>query len=164
MVEYLIQEVSDTDAPPSLHLLTEFEQLVIVGFLTANPSNLSHLLESQLYDPAPWHVRRVEEYLEANWDKPVAIEDIARETGVGTMFVAFKKARGYTPMAFLQRIRLQHARRMLQQADDTTSVSGVSLNCLFYNLGHFARYYHKAFGELPSATPMNARGPGGRLQ
>jgi AraC-like DNA-binding protein len=73
------------------------------------------------------------------------------------MFMAFKKARGYTPMAFLRRVRLEQTRRILQKPDETTSVTAVSFSCGFNNSGYFARDYKKAFGELPSATLAAAR-------
>lgn len=103
---------------------------------------------------APWPVRIVENYLEANWDRPVTIEEIARETGVGvrSLFLSFKKARGYSPMSFLLRVRLYHARRMLEAPNATTSVTSVRSRCGFKNASHFARYYRAAFGELPSTT------------
>jgi len=34
----------------------------------------------------------------------------------------------------------------------------VAFNCGFGNLGHFAREYREAFGELPSETLARARG------
>jgi transcriptional regulator GlxA family with amidase domain len=102
----------------------------------------------------------VEEYIEANWRRALTIEEIAEETGVGvrSMFLTFKRARGYTPMSFLQRVRLEQARRMLQTPDETTSVTAVGLWCGFHNAGHFARYYRQAFNELPSATLAMAKG------
>ncbi len=158
-VDYLISEVDRDDAQiPDLHL-AEFEQIVIVSFLFAHQHKLSRLLDGRPADSAPWQVRLVEEFVEANWDRPITIEEIADATGVGvrSIFFTFKKARGYTPMAFLQRVRLAQARRMLQRPDATTSVIGISLKCGFSNAGHFARYYREAFGELPSTTLADAK-------
>jgi transcriptional regulator GlxA family with amidase domain len=60
-------------------------------------------------------------------------------------------------MAFVKSVRLQHARRMLQQPEGATSVVSVAFACGFLNPGHFARDYRLAFGELPSATLSAAK-------
>lgn len=100
-----------------------------------------------------------EEYLSANWDKAITIEELAQHTNIGvrSLFAIFREQRGYTPMAFLQTVRLRHAREMLQSPAASASVLSISLKCGFLNAGHFARYYRQAFGELPSAKLANAR-------
>ena len=81
-----------------------------------------------------------------------------------SIFKAFKEARGVSPMAFVKRVRLTQARRMLQAPAEVTSVIDVAFQCGFLNPGHFARDYRLAFGELPSQTLRNikrgARQPG----
>lgn len=158
LINVFVNEIDQNDGL-SHFACVEFSQLLIVKFLTANRHNFSHLLEERAPDAAPFQVRIVEEYIEASWDRPISIEDIAAHTGVGvrTIFAAFKKARGYTPMAFLQRVRLNQARQMLQAPADDFTVVGVSLKCGFHNAGHFARHYREAFGELPSVTLAMAR-------
>ena len=103
-------------------------------------------------------VRRAEAYVEANWEQPLSIEALAHVTGVSarTLFHSFRKSRGYSPMDFVKRIRLNHARRMLQDTRNATSVTDVAFTCGFGNLGHFSGYYRRAFGETPSATLRHA--------
>lgn len=140
----------------------EFADLLIVAFLTANAHNYSNLLEAKPAGAAPWQVRLVEDYLRANWDRALTVESIAQATGVGlrSMFLSFQKARGYSPMAYLQRYRLERARDLLGAPQSDTTVTAISLACGFNNLGHFARYYREAFGELPSVTLGRAKGAG----
>jgi len=159
LVDFFVSELDCDDIEITAFQLAEFEQLLIVSFLRANVHNLSHLLTGKAPSAAPWQVRLVEEYIEANWKRAISIEELARETGVGvrTMFFTFKKVRGYAPMAFLLRVRLEHARRLLQAPDAATSVMAVSLMCGFHNAGHFARYYREAFNELPSVTLAGAK-------
>ena len=82
------------------------------------------------------------------------IEELVAVTGVGTrsLFKAFERSRGYTPMRFAKQVRLKQARRLLSSADATTSVTAVALKCGFSNLGHFAKDYREAFGERPAET------------
>jgi AraC-like DNA-binding protein len=149
-------DCEDTMIPDQV--LAEYEQLVMVSFLTANRHNFSHLLERTEPVSGPWQVRLVEEYVEANWKMPLNIETLAAVTGgsARSIFKAFKEARGISPMAFVKRVRLAHAKRMLQAAGDI-SVIDVAFQCGFLNPGHFARDYRLAFGELPSRTLRSAR-------
>jgi len=159
LLDHFAAELDREDANVPPQAMDEFEQLLLVSFLTANRHNFSHLLERGQRAPAPWQVRLVEDYIEANWNMPITIETLADVTGgsMRSIFKAFKQARGITPMAFAKSVRLRHARSMLRSPDENSSVIGVAFACGFLNAGHFARYYRRAFGELPSATLANAK-------
>jgi AraC-like DNA-binding protein len=159
MLEFLIAELDREDGKVPPAALVEFEQLLIVSFLTANRHNFSALMEREEPPPAPWQVRLVEEYIDANWNRPITVEALATAAGASTrsIFKAFREARHCSPMAFVKGIRLGHARRMLQRPEHATSVVSVAFACGFLNPGHFARDYRLAFGELPSATLVLSR-------
>jgi AraC-like DNA-binding protein len=149
--------VSELDSRRSkLHPLTlaEFEQAVLVSFLTANDNNYTLALNRKVPSAAPRQVRRAEAYIESNWGQSLTIETLALASGVSvrSLFHAFQRSRGYSPMDFVKRIRLEQARKMLEARDKSTSVTTVAFACGFGNLGHFAGYYRRAFGEAPSAT------------
>lgn len=158
-VSFLAQQLESDSAELSPLVQHELEQVVVVAFLCANRHSLSHLLERDSKDAAPWTVRQVEAYIEANWDQPVRIEDISAITGVGAraIFAAFGRSRGYTPMAFAKSVRLKHARELLTRPDHRTSVTAVAFRCGFSNLGHFAKDYRNTFGERPSETLTRSR-------
>jgi AraC-like DNA-binding protein len=160
MAELLMNEAGQLADVSNDLVLAEFEEMLAIAFLAANRNVYSHLFDGRRRDPAPWQVRLAEEFIAANWDKPLSIEAIAGETGIGvrSLFLTFKKARGYTPMNFLQQTRLHHARNMLQNPDAVTSVTAVSIKCGFASAGHFARYYRQAYSELPSNTLARAKG------
>ncbi len=132
--------------------LVELEQALIVSFLCNNLHNYSASLESRSRPAASWQVRRAEEYIVANWDKPITIEDLARETSSSarSLFRQFGRSRGQSPMAFLKEVRLRHARDLLERTESNLSVTETALACGFGNLGHFAGDYFKRFGERPS--------------
>ena len=130
----------------------EIERMVIMNFLMCHRHNYTHLLLRQPLPAAPSAVRTVEEFIEANWDKPIdviAMASVAR-VSARSLFRQFKKDRGYSPADFAKRIRLNHAREMLEQAGRDGSVTQIALKCGFQNPGHFARDFRLAFGELPS--------------
>ncbi len=133
--------------------LAELQQSLITSFIACCHNNYSDLLERQEMRSAPHIVCMVEDYIEANWDKPLAIDDIARltETSVRSIFRSFQQSRGYSPMVFLKNVRLKHAKRLLLEPENTT-VSKVALQCGFANAGRFSHEYAEAFGEMPSLT------------
>ena len=140
-------------------MLTELEQSLIVAFLSAHRNNFSELLEGTAKEAAPRAVRLAEEYIEASWNRAITIEELAAHTNtsIRSLYAAFKKARGYSPMAFAKTVRLRRARQMLLQAQPRTSVSLVAFKCGFGNLGHFANDFRQMFGELPSEILARAR-------
>ena len=104
--------------------------------------------------PSANTVRAVKQHVDLNWDQPLNITDLAAAAGVNarTLFKHFKQDCGFTPQEYIKRVRLNHARAMLQMADKSTTVLGIALKCCFQNQGHFARDYRLAFGERPSDT------------
>jgi hypothetical protein len=103
----LVSELSSATAPLPAWAQSQIEQLLMVMFLCANEHNYSHLLEQEPKDVAPWQVRHAEEYIEANPDRPISLEDLSEVTGVSMLglFRSFKRGRGYSPLEFARRVR-----------------------------------------------------------
>src|SRR6476469_1089549 len=131
----------------------ELERMVIMKSLMSHKHSYSDHLLRQSLSSTPSAVRIVEEYIEANWDKPIDIDTVSAMARISarSLFRQFRKERGYTPADFAKRIRLNRAREMLDHSEDA-SVTRIALKCGFQNPGHFARDYRLAFGELPSET------------
>jgi AraC-like DNA-binding protein len=138
----------------------EIERMMIMNFLMCHRHNYTHLLLRQPLPATSSAVRVVEEFIEANWDKPIDVPAMAAVASVSarSLFRQFRRDRGYSPADFAKRIRLHHAREMLEQASTETSVTQVSLKCGFQNPGHFARDFRLTFGELPSETLKRSAG------
>ena len=152
-VMFLAKQLSSALPLPAL-LLTEIEQTILAMFLRANRHNYSDLLEQIPSDVGIRQVRRAEEYIEANCDKPVSFEALAAVTNVGmrALFHKFGQIRGYSPMDFLEQNRLRRARQMLLNAEASTTVVEAALACGFGNLDRFNSDYYSTFGEFPSET------------
>lgn len=149
---------SAADQLPSAMVL-ELEQALIVAFLSAHRHSFTELLEGTAKEAAPRVVRLAEEYIEASWNRGITIEELASQTNtsIRSLYAAFKKSRGYSPMTFAKTVRLRRAKQMLLEAHQRTSVSEVAFKCGFGNLGHFANDFHKMFGELPSEILARTR-------
>jgi AraC-like DNA-binding protein len=132
----------------------EVERMVIMKFLMCHRHNYTHLL---LREPLPCTssaVRTVEDFIEANWHKPLDVPAMAKVAKVSarSLFRQFKQDRGYSPADFVKQVRLNRAREMLEQCAEGASVTQIALKCCFQNPGHFARDFRLVFGELPSET------------
>lgn len=151
----LFVETLFSNAPVSPAMVAELEQMLMVSMLSSFNHNYSHIFENNFPMAAPAQVRRVESYIEDNWDQPLIMEDIVAISGCSarSIFRAFRANRDYTPMQFAKMIRLKHARKMLQELN--LSVTQVALACGFSDLGRFSRDYRSAYGELPSQTHKN---------
>jgi AraC-like DNA-binding protein len=131
----------------------ETERMLTMKFLMSNWHNYTLSLLRQPPRSGPTAVRKVEEYIEANWDKPIDIEAMAQIANVSarSLFREFKRDRGYSPAAFAKQVRLNRAKEMLEQADGP-SIIQIAYKCGFQNASHFAKDFKLAFGELPSET------------
>jgi AraC-like DNA-binding protein len=161
LVDFLTTQLNEQDAAFPAAVYRELEDAVHVAFLCAS----RHRLRDMLLDPAPMPdfglVKRLEDYIEANWREPITIERLARQAGVSarSIFRVFERVRGYSPMAFAKSVRLRRAHEMLRSGDPAVTVATAAAACNFANAGHFARYYRATFGELPSATMARAERP-----
>jgi AraC-like DNA-binding protein len=159
MVGFLAQQLDSSATELPAMVLQELEQAIVTSFLFATRHTFSDSLEQDSGEAPPWQVRRVEDYIAAHWNQAISIETLVEITGTSAraIFRAFRRSRGYSPMAFAKMVRLQHARAMLVASDRNTTVTGIALKCGFSNAGHFAREFREAFGHLPSETLARAR-------
>jgi len=154
LVRFVAQELGrHEDGLPAL-VLEELEDALLVNYLFANEHNYSELLGGPARAAAPWQVRRAVDYIEQHWDQPITIEQLTRitETSARSLFLMFKKTYDVSPMVYLSQVRLRHARQLLSQPTQDTSVTRVGFMCGFSNMGNFAQKYYGAFGERPSET------------
>jgi hypothetical protein len=77
MIAFAARQLALTSANPPVLLLSQIEQALIAGFLETVPNSYSDALQRQPADIAATQVRRVEEYIDANWQQPITVEDRA---------------------------------------------------------------------------------------
>jgi AraC-like DNA-binding protein len=149
----------DEDSRGMALIREEMEQACTVALLYAASYDQKSLLNRSGRSVAPWQVHRAEAFIEANWDKPLRIEDIAEASGTSarSLFRTFRQSRGCTPGQFATRIRLENAKQMLTDGDERMSVTAISLACGFSDSGQFSKAYRRTFGETPSITRQRAK-------
>jgi AraC-like DNA-binding protein len=156
LVNFLAQQLDDQAATMPRAVYRELEDAVQVAFLSASRHKYRELLETPGLMPEFSLVKRLEDFIEASWREAITIERLVAEAGVSarSLFRAFARVRGYSPIAFAKSVRLRRAREMLLSGDPAMTVATAAAACNFANPGHFARYYRERFGELPSVTVL----------
>lgn len=104
-------------------------------------------------------VRRARDFVLDRVDDPPNIADLCRELGVSRRWLqwSFNEVTGIGPCAYLQRMRLNGARRLLLRATPRTKVADAVEAFGFWHLSRFSRDYRRHFGELPSRTLQRAQ-------
>jgi AraC-like DNA-binding protein len=104
-------------------------------------------------------MRRFERVVEENLDWPLCVPDMCAMVGVAdrTLRQYCQKHLGMSPRRYLWMRRMHHVRQALARADATVkTVTEISTDHGFLELGRFAATYRKLFGEVPSATLRRA--------
>jgi len=101
--------------------------------------------------------RNLREFMEANFYKPLTVEDYAYLTGrsLSTFNRDFKRQFGMSPKQWLMDKRLQKAQALL--ATHARTVTEVALESGYENFSHFIKAFHKKFGISPKQFLIQKR-------
>jgi transcriptional regulator GlxA family with amidase domain len=96
-------------------------------------------------------ILRSQNWLEAHFDQPLLIDDVAQRFGFGVRNFKrrFKEATGYTPITYLQTLRLEKAKQLLES-------TRMTMDSITYAVGYedgnsFRRLFRQRVGLLPAA-------------
>ena len=97
-------------------------------------------------------VRRAIDFMAAQLAEPVTMEGMAEALGYSRAHLsrAFKKETGLTPVAFLNRLRLDRGRRLLRERPELT-VAQIALSVGFRDALYFTKRFRRMYGETPTA-------------
>ena len=98
---------------------------------------------------------RVVEFMSANYNKRLTLDQLATEAGVSRYHFSrlFRKKYGQSPQHFLTTLRLDAARRLLVTSD--LPVAQVGDLCGYPAASHFAALFLAKFGQTPSRFRSN---------
>lgn len=104
-------------------------------------------------------VRRAVAFIDGAAHTDITLADIAGAAYVTprALQYGFRRRLDTTPMAYLRKVRLHHARAELLAPEAGATVASVAGRWGFFHLGRFARYYRDEFGENPAQT-LESRG------
>lgn len=144
------EALATTDARHGLEqsLLTAFVRALESSPYPKCPHNRARLSRRRI-------IQTVEEFLQANPDKPIYLVDLCTATQMSerSLHDAFVYSFGLSPLRYLKLRRLNQVRRALLQADPRRdSVTHIAAQFGVWEMGRFAGEYRNLFGEYPSQT------------
>lgn len=98
---------------------------------------------------AGWQESRAKEYMRSNLTQSVSLEQIAQECGLSRAHFArnFKNSTGVPAHKWLQCLRIEHAKLLLIEQDQT--LAQIALGCGFADQSHFTRVFKNVAGMTP---------------
>ena len=89
-------------------------------------------------------------FIKENFTEKIGVKDICEAVGYSksTVLTAFKKEFSTTVNAYLNTLRLEKAKKMLE--NENTSVSEIALSCGFSDQSYFSKVFSAAYGETPT--------------
>ncbi|WP_254512500.1 AraC family transcriptional regulator [Anatilimnocola floriformis] len=92
---------------------------------------------------------RALELIRENFDKPLKIEEIARELcmSVSSFHAHFKAVTALSPLQYQKQLRLEEARRLMLTEKLDAAQAGYRVG--YEDASHFSRDYKRSFGEPP---------------
>lgn len=96
-------------------------------------------------------VRKVIAYIHQHYAEPIARREMAAYAGVSERHLdrCFQQDTGITPVSYLNRYRVQQAKKMLTQT--SKSLTEIALAVGFSSSTHFGRVFRREVGQSPSA-------------
>jgi AraC family transcriptional regulator len=127
------------------HLFT----LCVGQTLTAHITR-RELSRSKVNALAKWRLRRVEDYVSANFHRGIGLSDLAKVAGLSRMHFAaqFRAATGYRPREYLLHQRVEQAKAIMSSTD--TPLAEVALTVGFSTQAHFSTVFKRMTDETPA--------------
>ncbi len=143
------------------------QDVLLRGLIGLQPHSQNAQQRGTAPAPAlPRHVRRAQEFIEAQADQAITLVDIARAACVSERALqeGFQRHLGTTPHALLRDVRLDRVHAQLRAAANggqPVALHDVAHRHGFFHLGRFSAYYKARFGETPSVTLQSNTAHGG---
>lgn len=143
------------------HLLLHFIEREY-GFETARKTGGLLLIDPNRASQTPYRrgllqrphcdteIRKVEEWLETHWSQPVAAAEMAEIARLSERQLVrrFKTATGKTPIEYLQNLRIEQARHLLETT--TSSVSDITWSVGYEDINTFRKLFRRSIGLTPN--------------
>jgi transcriptional regulator GlxA family with amidase domain len=96
-------------------------------------------------------ILKVQNWLEEHYHEPLSIDELAPRFGYGVRNFArrFKDATGYTPLAYLQTLRLEKAKHLLEST--RMSLDAITFKVGYEDSNSFRRLFQQRVGLLPAS-------------
>jgi len=88
-------------------------------------------------------------FLHQNYAQPINRKDVALAVGVNPNYLSqiFRQEVSISPLDYLNRLRIQKAKELLSQSQDT--ITKIATQVGFNDSAYFSRVFHKLTGQSP---------------
>lgn len=95
-------------------------------------------------------IGQAKRYINQHFREPVSLEDVAREVHLSPFYLSrlFKEKEGVNFVDYLTRLRLEEAKQLLAQTNDT--VAAIAEQVGYAEANYFSRIFRRHFGMSPS--------------
>ena len=145
-----------------------FEMLLAINDSDINANESSGLLVNELFhllladafylrlsqrDSEPTPIDRVCSYIKEHYAEQISLDDLAEIVHFNKNHLVrqFKKTVGVSPISYLIRLRMEHARKLLTETD--FPVKEIAASCGYFDFSFFNSYFKKHH----SLTPLEYR-------
>jgi AraC family transcriptional regulator len=100
---------------------------------------------------APWQVRRIAAYIDANLNSTITVQLLAKLARLSHWYFsrAFKASFGSPPHQYVMRRRTELAQEMMLQTE--SSLSQIALDCGLADQAHLTKLFRRMVGITPRA-------------
>jgi signal transduction histidine kinase/DNA-binding LacI/PurR family transcriptional regulator/AraC-like DNA-binding protein len=94
-------------------------------------------------------IRQAMAYIHKHYSEAISRQDIAQHINISEDYLTFcfRQEMGTTPIKYLQRYRVNQAKRLLK--DSSKTITEISLDVGFSDSGYFSRIFHRETGMSP---------------
>lgn len=148
IMELLGREAAAADI--SARLFVEQATDLLVTQLLRGHSSFAALETPARRGLADWQVRKVTDYMRAHLDEPIGLDLLADLVGLSRFHfcTAFRLATGDTPHAWLVKLRIEHAQKLLAQTD--LPMIQIALAVGYETPSAFSASFRKIAGVTPT--------------
>lgn len=94
-------------------------------------------------------IKKVQEFIETNYQKAIILEKLASDyhMSVRNFIRRFRQATGNTPLEYLQRVRIEAAKKLLENTRE--SIENVALQCGYEDISFFRKIFRRQVDMPP---------------
>ena len=136
---------------PSGRLYIDSLTNVLVAHLLKHHSAAPRLPEQPTLGLPPYKLRQAINYIQDHLEIDITLADIAAQVGMSPYYFArqFKQSTGVAPHQYQTQQRIERAKTLLSQGDE--SIADIGFRLGFSNQSHFTAQFRKVTGTTPSA-------------
>jgi len=148
----LLSEITRPDHPARTLVIDSTARALVAHLLrTFELKDISPCMASKDGpELSPRHLSRVIRYIEQNIGRPISLDDLAAIAQVSRFHFTrlFKRTVGVSPMAYLERSRVQRAQELIKEGD--LPLAEIAVVVGFADQSHFTRRFHLHNGLTPA--------------